>query len=91
MLTMRIKQMAFRVRGSVKGKPGTRVVVEEGTIFEVADLSSTSPQTLRVLRSQVFTIGPEQSTLFDVDTECLNPSRPYPSNTAMRATPFVKP
>lgn len=88
---MRIEEMAFRVRASVKGKPGTSVVVEEGTIFEVADLSSSSPQTLRVLRTQVFTIGSEQSTLFDVETECLNPSRPSPSNTAMRATPFVKP
>jgi hypothetical protein len=83
--------MAFRVHGSVKGKPGTRVVIEEGTIFEVADLSSSSPQTLRVLRAKVFTIGAEESTLFDVEAECLNPSRPSPSNTAMRATRFVKP
>jgi len=83
--------MAFRVRAKVQGRPGTRVVIEEGTIFEVADLSSSSPQTLRVLNTQVFTLSSGAPTYFDVDTECLNPSRPSPSKTPMRATPFVRP
>jgi hypothetical protein len=82
--------MAFRVRAKVQGKAGTRVVVEEGTIFEVAELSSSSPQTLRVLSAHVFTLESDAPVYFDLDTECLNPGRRSPSNTQMRATPFVK-
>jgi hypothetical protein len=83
--------MAYRVRAKIKGRPGTRITVEEGAIFEVADLSSSSPQTLRVLGAQIFTIDSTGVAVFDVDTECLNPSRPAPSRTPMRPTPFVKP
>jgi hypothetical protein len=83
--------MAFRVRVKVQGKPGTRVVIEEGTIFEVAELGPSSPQTLRVVAPAVFTLGSEDAESFDLDTECVNPSRPAPSNTAMRVTPFVNP
>ena len=82
--------MAFRVRIRVKGTSGTRIVIEEGTIFEVAEINAASPQTLRVTSPHVFTIGPEPAEIF-VATECLNPTRPSPRNTPMRATPFVRP
>jgi hypothetical protein len=82
--------MAFRVRVRIKGQVGTRVVIEEGTIFEVADLDAASPQTLRVTAPHVFTIGPEPAEIF-VGAECLNPTRPAPRNTPMRGTPFVRP
>ncbi len=83
--------MSFRVRARVKGRSGTKVVVEEGTIFEVADLSASSPQTLRVSSTREFVLESDDPMYFDVDTDCLNRSRPAPSNTSMRATPFVKP
>lgn len=82
--------MAFRVRVKARGRPGTRLVVEEGTIFEVVDVTSNAPQTLRVLQTTVVGLDSDSPQVFDLDTECLNPSRRAPKNDRMRLTPFLR-
>lgn len=83
--------MSYRIRMKVKGKVGTRITVEPGTLFEVADLGPNAPQTLRVTGGKTFTLESDNPQVFDLETECLNPSRRAPRNDAMRVTPFVKP
>ena len=83
--------MGYRIRIKVKGRSGTRVTVEAGTIFEVAELRSNAPQTLRVTAAKTVTLDSASAQIFDLDTECLNPSRRAPMNDPMRLTPFVEP
>jgi hypothetical protein len=83
--------MSYRIRMKVKGRAGTRVSVEAGTIFEVTNLSPNAPQTLRVTIGKTLILDTDNSQVFDLETECLNPSRRAPSNDPMRLTPFVKP
>jgi hypothetical protein len=75
----------------LKAKPGTRVIVEEGTLFEVTAVEPNAAQTLRVTRGEAFDVGSSGTQIFDLDTECLNPTRRAPANDPMRLTPFVKP
>ena len=81
----------FRVRVKLKARAGTRVVVEEGTLFEVPLIDPNAAQTLRVTRPVAFDMDSSGVRVFDLDTECLNPSRRGPANDPMRLTPFVKP
>jgi hypothetical protein len=50
--------MAYRIRMRLKGTKGQRVVIEEGALFEVAELDANSPQTLRSLSRHEFTLDP---------------------------------
>ena len=81
----------FRVRVKLKAASRMRVVVEEGTLFEVTAVNPNAAQTLRVVRPVIFDVDPSGTRAFDLDTECLNPTRRAPANDPMRLTPFVKP
>lgn len=82
--------MAYRIRLRLKGTKGRKVVIEEGALFEVADLDANSPQTLRSVSRHEFTLDDDGPTVYELDTECLNPTRRSPSKDPMRVTPLVK-
>jgi hypothetical protein len=83
--------MSFRLSVVLRNpqKSPTRVVIEEGTIFEVEDISTNPSQTLRAAQSYEFELGPGETQVFDLETQCQNPGLRSPGNDAMRAAPYV--
>ena len=83
--------MTFRL--SLKlGNPAASnvsVLIEEGTIFEVRDITQDPPQTLRVLQPAQFELAPGEVKFVDLDTECLNVDHRAPDNDPMQLTPFI--
>lgn len=84
--------MSFRLRITLKN-PGSvpkRVVIHQGTVFEVQD-PFARVQNLVAAAPTVMTVPPGCVRGVEIDTWCLNRHLAPPRATAMRATVLVKP
>jgi hypothetical protein len=83
--------MSFRVRIQLKnpGAAPKRVVIHQGTVFEVQD-PFARVQNLVAMKPTVTTVPPGSVRGVEIETWCLNHHLAPPRRTPMRATVLAK-
>lgn len=82
--------MNFRVRVNLENPTGypEAVDIQKGVLFEVIDPMS-GVQNMMVDRDYQVKLGPYERKTVEVECRCVNSRFAPPSNTSLRATPFV--